>query len=134
MCEVGLFYTNYLPLIIRNDLSFDESIVVEVKFVRKNIFFTVLYRSPATDHNSPKFQAFLTDFRNLYAKIKAENPFATFFTGDFNAHSQYWWPNGDTTPGGTEIEHLLSSLGLSQVICEPTNFEPNKNPHVLILS
>ena len=42
----------------------------------------------------------------------AENPFATFFTGDFNAHSQYWWP----------------SLRLSQVVSEPTNFEPNKKP------
>ena len=130
---VGLFYENSLPLIIRNDLSFDESIVVEVKFGRKKIFFTVLYRSPATDHNSPNFQAFLTDFGNLYAKIKAENPFATFFTGDFNAHSQYWWPDGDTTPEGTEIEHLLSSLGLSQVICEPTNFEPNKKPSCIDL-
>ena len=27
-----------------------------------------------------------------------------------------------------EIEHLLSSLGFFQVISEPTNFEPNKNP------
>ena len=39
-----------------------------------------------------------------------------------------------TPPEGTEIEPLLSSLGLSQVICEPTNFEPNKKNHVLILS
>ena len=30
------------------------------KFGRKNIFFTVLYRSPAIDHNSPNFQAFLS--------------------------------------------------------------------------
>ena len=29
---VGLFYKNSLPLIIRNDLSFDESIVIELKF------------------------------------------------------------------------------------------------------
>ena len=36
---VGLFYKNSLPLIIRNDLSFGESIVVEVKFGRKKIFF-----------------------------------------------------------------------------------------------
>ena len=50
------------------------------------------------------------------------------FTGDFNAHSQVWWPDGDTTIVGMEIEHLLSSLGLSQVISEPTNLEPNKNP------
>ena len=45
------------------------------------------------------------------------------FTGDFNAHSQLWWPDGDTIPEGTKIE-----LGLSQLISEPPNFEPHKNP------
>ena len=79
------------------------------------------------------FQAFLSDFKNLYAKIKAENPFAAFFTRDFNAHSKYWWPDGDTTTEDSEIEFLLSSLGLSQVISEPTNFEPNKNPSCIDL-
>ena len=44
---VGLFYKNSLPVVIRKDLSFDESIVVELKFGRKKIFFTVLYRSPS---------------------------------------------------------------------------------------
>ena len=130
---VGLFYKNSLPLIIRNDLSFGESIVVEVKFGRKKIFFTVFYRSPAIDHNSPNSQAFLSDFTNLYSKIKAEDPFATFFTGDFNAHSQYWWPCVNTTSECSEIEHLLSNLGLSQVICEPTNFESNKKPSCIDL-
>ena len=56
-----------------------------------------------------------------------------FFTGDFNAHSKYWWSDSDTTPEGSEIELLLSSLGLSQVISEPTNFEPNKNPSCIDL-
>ena len=107
---VGLFYKNSLPVVIRNNLSFDESIVAEMKFGRKKIFVTVLYRSPAFDHNSPNFKAFLSNFSNLYAKIKAENPFAAFFTGDFNAHSKYWWTDGDTTTEGSEIEFLLSSL------------------------
>ena len=70
----------------------------------------------------------MTNFRNLYLKIKAESPFATFFTGDFNAHSLLWWPDGDTNPEGLEIENLITSLGLSQIISEPTNFEPNKHP------
>ena len=119
--------------VVRNDLSFDETIVVEIKFGRKKIFFTVLYRSPAFNHTSFEFLAFLSNFRNLYSKIKAENPFAMFFTGDYNAHSQFWWPDGGTTPEGTEIENLFTSLGLSQVICEPTNFEPNKNPSCIDL-
>ena len=130
---VGLFYKNSLPVVIRNDLSFAESIVVEMKFGRKFFFFTVLYRSPAFDHNSPNFQTFFSNFSNLYAKIKAENPFAVFFTGDFNAHSKYWWPDGATASEGSETELLLSSLGLSQVISEPTNFEPNKNPSCIDL-
>ena len=32
---VGLFYKNTLPVKIRNDLSFDETIVLELKFGRK---------------------------------------------------------------------------------------------------
>ena len=130
---VGLFYKNSFPVVVRNDLSFDETIVVEIKLGRKKIFFTVLYRSPAFNHTSFEFLAFLSNFRNLYSKIKAENPFAMFFTGDYNAHSQFWWPDGGTTPEGTEIENLFTSLGLSQVICEPTNFEPNKNPSCIDL-
>ena len=114
-------------------MSFNESIVVELKFGRKKIFFTVLYRSPACGHTSPEFQALLSNFENLYLNIKAENPFATFFAGDFNAHSQFWWPNGDTTPEGVIIDELFTNLGLSQVITEPTNFEPHKNPSCIDL-
>ena len=126
-CGVGLFFKNSLPVIVCDHLSFDESIVVELKFGRKEIFFIVLYRTPAFKHTSPEFQAFLINFENLYSNIKTENPFAIFSTGDFNAHSQFWWPDGDTTPEGTEIEELITKLGLSQLISEPT-IEPHKNP------
>ena len=73
------------------------------------------------------------NFKPLHSRIKAENHFATFFTGDLNAHSQFWWSDGDTTPEGKEIEDLLTLLGISQVISEPTNFEPNKNPSCIDL-
>ena len=43
---VGLFYKNSLPVIVRNDLSFDESIVVELKFGRKkNILYCFISNS-----------------------------------------------------------------------------------------
>ena len=130
---VGLFYKTSLPVIHRNDLSFNESIVIELKFGRKNIFFTVLYRSPSHKHGSPEFDVFLTNFRNLYSKIEAENPYATFFTGDFNGHSQFWWPDGDTNAEGRVIEDLLTSLNLTQIISEPTNFQPGKRPSCIDL-
>ena len=108
---------------VRNDLSFDESIVLEPNFGRKKLFFTVLYRSPAFNHTAPEFQAFLLNFENLYSRIKTRNPLAMFFTGDFNGH----------TTNGTDIDELFTNLGLSQVISEPTNFEPHKNPSCIDL-
>ena len=78
-------------------------------------------------------QDFLSKFETIYSNIKTENPFAIFFTGDFNAHSQLWWPDGDTNPEGTKIEQLFSQLGLSQRISEPTNFESQKNPSCIDL-
>ena len=91
-------------------MSFDESIVVELKFGRFN-------------HSTAEFQTFLSNFKQLYRSIKSENPLAMFFTGDFNAHSQMWWSEGNTTPEGVVIEDLFTSLGLHQLICET-----NKNP------
>ena len=44
-----------------------------------------------------------------------------YFMGDFNCHSQYWWPAGDTNAEGTELDELMSSLGLTQLISEPIN-------------
>ena len=85
-----VFYKNSLQVIVRNDLSFDESIVVELEFGRKHIFFTVLYRTHSFNHTSPEFQDFLSNFENLYSKIKTENTIATFFTCDFSAHPQLW--------------------------------------------
>ena len=128
---VGIFYKNSLPLVVRHDLSFYESLVVELKFHRKKIFFTVLYRSPS--QNSEEFKNFLANFQELHSKISAENPFAIFFTGDFNGHSQAWWPGGDTNPEGKAIDDTLSSLNLSQIISEPTNFTPNSNPSCIDL-
>ena len=97
---VGLFYKNTLPLKIRTDLAFHESIVVEMKFGRKKIFFTVLYRSPSFNHTSTEFQDFLVNFSNLHTKIQAETPYASLYTGDFNGYTKFWWTDGDTTPEG----------------------------------
>ena len=40
---------------------------------------------------------------------------------------------GDTTPEGTKMEKRFTKLGLSQLITEPTNIEPHKNPSCIDL-
>ena len=56
-----------------------------------------------------------------------------FFTGDFNAHSQSWWPAGDTNAEGRELEEVFNELNLAQIISEPTNFTPHSKPSCIDL-
>ena len=84
---VGIFYKESLPLKIREDLSFSESIVCELIYGHKHIF-TVLYRNPLNKANSDEFNYFLGNLQNLHGQLKLLKPCAMFFTGDFNAHSE----------------------------------------------
>ena len=45
-----------------------------------------------------------------------------FFTGDFNGHTQAWYPDGDTNAEGVLLDDLFTTLNLSQLINEPTHF------------
>ena len=68
---VGIFYKNTLPLLIRNDLGFDETLVLELKLGKKRIFFTVTYRGPSQNYGSIGFDGFLNNFQDLIINIKS---------------------------------------------------------------
>ena len=121
----GMFYKESLPLKIRHDLSFDECLVSEIRFGRKKIFFSVIYRNPIHKATSQEFENFILNFRNLASNISNENPYSMFFTGDFNAHCKSWYPEGDSNAEGFQLDNLFSSLNLSQLISEPTHFFRN---------
>ena len=125
---VGIFYKETLPLRPRPDLSFDECLVCELIFGRNKIFFTVLYRNPINKGDSPEFAQFIQNFESLYRKLLIEKPYTVFFTGDFNAKSLSWWPEGVANDEGTQLDNLFSDLNLTQIICEPTHFRENCEP------
>ena len=69
-------------------------------WVKKKIF-TALYRNPMHKAGSPEFFNFIDNFTDLHSKISSEKPYFLIYTGDFNAHSVQWWPNGDSNNEGT---------------------------------
>ena len=73
---------------VRKELSFDECLVNEVLIGKRKVFYSVCYRSPSMKANTPEFENVLADFENLYINISKNKPYACFFAGDFNAHSQ----------------------------------------------
>ena len=119
---VGMFYKETLPLKIRHDLSFGECLVSEINFGRKKIFFTVLYRNPKNKAASAEFENFMQNFTLLTTELRKAKPYALFFTGDFNAHSQSWYSEANTNTEGQLLDDLFTSLNLDQIISEPTHF------------
>ena len=69
-----------------------------------------MYRSPSDKADSIEFENFVKNFENLHTKLLNENPFAMFFTGDFNAHCLNWWSDGDSNHEGTAIDNAFSTL------------------------
>ena len=64
----------------------------------------------------------MNSFRKLCENIQGENPYASFFAGDINEHSQEWYPDGNTNAEGLSLNELFNDLQLHQLIKEPTHF------------
>ena len=62
------------------------------------------------------------------SKISNEKPYLQLYTGDFNAHSVHWWPNGDNNDEGTQLNILFNELRLDLLISEPTHFREHCDP------
>ena len=89
-------------------------------------FITCVYRSPS--QTADEFDLFLSGFEQVSSSIASESPFCSVIVGDFNAKCSNWWTCGTNNHGGNELYNLSTLLGYSQLIHEPTNFEPNKTP------
>ena len=122
---VCIYYKEHLPLKVRNDItSLNECIVVELKSKKYKCFISCLYRSPSqSDH---EFDIFINDLENTLSKLCLESPLISIVLGDFNARCNKWLTSDNNNSPGVELEKLFSLSGFSQLINEPTNFEPNK--------
>ena len=74
---VGLFYKNSLPVIVRNDLSFDESI--ELKFGRKKIFLLFYTKVLLLNIALPNFVPSCQISKNYIQKFKLKILLQLFF-------------------------------------------------------
>ena len=86
----------------------------------------MLYRSPS--QSTDEMHTFLNGFEQICNSIALESHYCSFILGDLNAKNTNWWPGGTNNTCGIELYNLNNLLGYTQIINEPTNFEPNKLP------
>ena len=64
---------------------------------------------------------FLEHFETMVRKIQDEDPYSITISGDFNCRSALWWPDDLTNDEGKLFEPVIPSIGLHQLISEPTH-------------
>ena len=57
----------------------------------------------------------------------SQNPNFILVIGDFNVRSSSWWKNDLTTIEGNQVNSIISSYDLNQLICEPTHILPSSS-------
>ena len=129
---VCIYYKKYLPLVKRDDIfPLSECLVCEISMKKSKCFVTCVYHSPS--QSLEEFNNFCIGFESICTNIALESPFCSFIFGDFNAKCTNWWSSGVNNLNGMELDNLSTFLGYSQLINEPTNFEPNKTPSCIDL-
>ena len=129
---VCIYYKDHLPFVRRNDITvLDECIVGEIRVKNSKCFVTCIYRSPS--QTADETNIFLTGFDQICSSIARESPMCSFVIGDLNAKCSNWWTEGRNNVCGLELHNMSTLLGYSQIIKEPTNFEPNKSPSCIDL-
>ena len=101
---VCMFYKDYLPVIICDDLCpLSECIVTEVKFGKKSIFFTCNYRSPSQtpDEVENNYQNFHFILSSIEDTSLASLTFAAGYTQLINKLTQFF-------SGGSSCIDLIS--------------------------
>jgi hypothetical protein len=129
---VCVFFKQHLPLKLRTDLSnLNECLVCEVKINNQKCFVTCVYRSPSQSFN--ELNDFCNALEETLSNLNLESPFCSVILGDFNGKCNNWWMGNSSDSCGLELESLSTRTGYSQLISEPTNFEPNKRPSCIDL-
>ena len=129
---VCMYYKDHLTFVVRTDLMLiDECIVGEIKYKSSKCFISCFYRSPSK--TVEEFNNFISAFEQIGSSIALEHPLSNFILGDFNAKCTNWWPYGTSNHCRLEMYNSSTLLGYTQVINEPTNFQPNGSPSCIDL-
>ena len=118
--RVCIYCKENIPIKRRKDSEIlQESVVTEITFGRKKVFFIVLYRHP--HQTSDEFGLFFDRLQLTVDRIKSLKPHRIVITGDFNCRTKQWWPGDVELPEGSALDEFIESNNLSQLIDEPTN-------------
>jgi len=114
-----------LPCKRRLDLEVEaiEMMWIEITLVPKPMLVSVCYRPPGM--NRQLALSFIDDFTESTTKVISTNPGSIYILGDFNDRCSTWESNHENSELKQDFLTSTTSLGLHQLINEPTFLTEN---------
>ena len=81
-----------------------------------------MYRSP--NQSNEELDVFYGRLQEVFDTIKDAKPHCVILTGDLNCRSKQFWSDDIDSPKGVALDEQIESNNLTQLIDQPTNFEP----------
>ena len=106
-------------------LNLNECLVLEINIQNKKGFVMSLYRSP--HQSKDEFDQFPLNFEQLISDRLSRNPHFVLVTGDFDVRPSSWQKNDLTMSEGNQVDAIISSCCLSQLIYELTPILSNSS-------
>ena len=118
---VCTYINNYLPCRRRSDLEPPgiEMMWVELQLVPRYVLIAVCYRPPGM--NRDQCTTFIDELQESITKVIDSNPDSIYILGDFNDPCSEWESIHSHSELKQDLLHTASSLGLYQLITEPTH-------------
>ena len=108
-----------------------ETVIYDISIRRKKVFFIAMYRSP--NQSNEEFYVFYRRLQEIFDIIKDAKPYCVILTGDLNCRSKQFWSDDFDSPKGVALDELIESNNLTQLIDQPTNFEPRGKSCVALI-
>ena len=101
----------------------NECLIFEVSVNNKNVCVVSLYRSPG--QTSDELEAILANLEKRISDISSGNSDFVLLIGDFHVKSRNWSNHDITNAEGGQLDSLLTSFSMKQLITEPTHLLEN---------
>ncbi len=103
-----------------------DNVCIKIELMKHSVYVLGLYRPPKV--SNPLFTAFINDFeekvQNILSIISPTD--VLIIAGDLNVHCNSWYVNPSASKTfGTQVNNMLDSLGLEQVLDHLNYFREN---------
>ena len=123
--SVCLYHKENLSLRETETPYFSQCILCELTIQNKKGYIAVIYRSPGQSVN--EFDDFFLNFEKLLNQISQLKSSFLVILGYFSGKSRSWRCENITSHEGTQLESLIISYGLHQLISDPKHILPNSS-------